>query len=64
MASLYLIEEDTVPVVTFVLTDRKIGFYRAEWFTDPKHRAGYLTHLAPTRPIGTGTTRSRAASAP
>jgi GNAT superfamily N-acetyltransferase len=44
--SLHLIEQDASPVATFVLTDRKIGFYRAAWVADPKHRAGYLLHLA------------------
>jgi hypothetical protein len=28
---LYLIELDSLPIGTFMLTNKKIGFYRADW---------------------------------
>jgi GNAT superfamily N-acetyltransferase len=59
---LYLIEGDGVAVGTLRLTDRKIPFYRGEWFADPKAGACYLLDMAinPThqrRGIGRGATR-------
>jgi GNAT superfamily N-acetyltransferase len=42
----YLIEVAAAPVATFFLSDRKIGFYNAEWFADPAAEAGYLRDLA------------------
>ena len=44
--SLYLIERESSPVGTFMLTDEKIGFYRVEWFADANVRAAYLLDLA------------------
>jgi GNAT superfamily N-acetyltransferase len=43
--SLYVVEQEASPVATFMLTDKKIGFYRVEWFAEAKVRAGYLLHL-------------------
>jgi GNAT superfamily N-acetyltransferase len=43
---LYLVEADGDPVGTLRLTDRKIGFYRDEWFANPADEAGYLMDMA------------------
>jgi GNAT superfamily N-acetyltransferase len=44
--TLYLIERDAALVGTLRLTDRKIPFYRGEWFANPKAETGYLLDMA------------------
>jgi GNAT superfamily N-acetyltransferase len=44
--TLYVIEATGVAIGTLRLTDRKIPFYRGEWFADPKAAAGYLLDMA------------------
>jgi GNAT superfamily N-acetyltransferase len=44
--TLYLIETDAVTAGTLRLTDRKIPFYRGEWFAEPKAKTGYLLDMA------------------
>jgi GNAT superfamily N-acetyltransferase len=48
---LYVVENDERIIGTLRLTDQKIGFYRADWFTNPDDKAGYLLDMAidPTR---------------
>jgi GNAT superfamily N-acetyltransferase len=43
---LYIAEIDAVAVGTLRLTCRKIGFYRSDWFANPKDAAGYLLDMA------------------
>jgi GNAT superfamily N-acetyltransferase len=43
---LYLIEADGRAVGTFRLTDRKIGFYRSDWFANPADPAFYVLDMA------------------
>jgi predicted N-acetyltransferase YhbS len=43
---LYVVESDKRIVGTLRLTDRKIGFYRNDWFADPAAKAGYLLDMA------------------
>lgn len=43
---LYVVESDERIVGTLRLTDRKIGFYRNDWFADPAAKAGYLLDMA------------------
>jgi GNAT superfamily N-acetyltransferase len=44
--TLYLVEMAGAVIGTLRLTDRKIPFYRTEWFADPKASAGYLLDTA------------------
>ena len=42
----YLFFEGDSPIGTFHLVDRKIGFYKKEWFEIPDQPAFYLMHMA------------------
>jgi GNAT superfamily N-acetyltransferase len=42
----YLIEQGSQPVATFILSDKKIGFYHNDWFADAKAKAAYVRDLA------------------
>jgi GNAT superfamily N-acetyltransferase len=44
--TLYVIESRSAAVGTLMLTDRKIGFYKNEWFARPEDAAGYLMDMA------------------
>ena len=41
-----MIEASGIAIGALRLIDRKIPFYRGEWFADPKARAGYLLDMA------------------
>jgi GNAT superfamily N-acetyltransferase len=43
---LCLVEANSIAVGTLRLTDRKIGFYRNDWFARPDDPAGYLLDMA------------------
>jgi GNAT superfamily N-acetyltransferase len=43
---LYVVEVDLTAVAALRLTNRKIGFYRNDWFARPKDPAGYLMDMA------------------
>ena len=43
---LYVVEAEADAIGTLRLTDRKIGFYRSEWFANPKDNAAYLLDMA------------------
>ncbi len=43
---LHIVEADGVPIGTLRLTDRKIGFYKKEWFARPQDPAAYLMDMA------------------
>lgn len=44
--TLYLAESGIEPVGVLRLTERKIGFYRKDWFAHPDDRAGYLQDMS------------------
>jgi GNAT superfamily N-acetyltransferase len=43
---LYVVEANSISVGTLRLTDRKIGFYKQDWFARPQDPAGYLIDMA------------------